>query len=60
MLAGFFGYVADVPLAVLEVECRSTGSPRCRFLLGAADVMSHVYEDVERGVGYEEAVAGVA
>jgi predicted hydrocarbon binding protein len=60
MLAGFFGHLADVPLAVLEVECRSTGSPRCRFLLGAADVMSHIYEDVERGVAYEDAVAAVA
>ncbi len=60
MLAGFFGQVADAPLAVLEVECRSTGAPRCRFLLGAAEVMSRVYEDVERGIAYEEAVAGVA
>ncbi len=60
MLAGFFGELADAPLAVLEVECRSTGAPRCRFLLGAAEVMSQVYDDVERGVGYEEAVAGVA
>ena len=60
LLAGFFGQVSDVPLAVLEVECRSVGSPRCRFLLGAADVMSQIYDDVERGVGYEEAVAAVA
>jgi hypothetical protein len=60
MLADFFGRVADFPLAVLEVECRSMGAPRCRFLLGAADVMGHIYEDVERGVAYEEAVASVA
>jgi hypothetical protein len=59
MLAGFFGHVADTPLAVLEVECRSIGSARCRFLLGAADLMSHVFAEVERGVPYEEAVGGV-
>ncbi|MEJ7810065.1 MAG: V4R domain-containing protein [Gemmatimonadaceae bacterium] len=59
MLAGFFGHVASTPLAVLEVECRSMGSPRCRFLLGTGAVMNHVYHEIERGVGYEEAVAGV-
>jgi hypothetical protein len=60
LFAGFFGRVAGRPLAVLEVECRSMGAPRCRFLLGAADVMGHIYDDVERGVAYEEAVASVA
>src|SRR4051812_40707938 len=42
MFADFFGRVADHPLAVLEVECRSTGAERCRFLLGAPEVMEHV------------------
>ena len=60
MLAGFFGQVADVPLAVLEVECRSIGSPRCRVLLCAADVMSQVYEELELSVAYQDAVAAVA
>jgi predicted hydrocarbon binding protein len=59
MFAGFFGQIAERPLAVLEVECRSTGAPRCRFLLGAGEVMNYIYEEIERGVGYEEAVAGV-
>jgi predicted hydrocarbon binding protein len=59
MFAGFFGHVAGSTLAVLEVECRSMGAPRCRFLLGAGEVMNHVYEELERGVGYEEALAGV-
>jgi predicted hydrocarbon binding protein len=57
MFADFFGHFSDVPLGVLEVECRSSGSPRCRFLLGNGDVMRYVYEEMERGVGYEEAVA---
>jgi hypothetical protein len=35
------------------------GSPRCRFLVGNADVMEHVYEEMGRGVDYEEAVGSV-
>lgn len=56
LLADFFGRVADGALACLEVECRSTGSPRCRFLLGSPDVMNHVYQRLTEGVGYEEAL----
>jgi predicted hydrocarbon binding protein len=59
MFADFFGHFSDVPLAVLEVECRSTGAPRCRFLLGNGDVMRYVYDEMERGAGYEEAVGRV-
>ncbi|HEX6534993.1 MAG TPA: 4-vinyl reductase [Gemmatimonadaceae bacterium] len=59
MFADFFGRMSDVPLAVLEVECRSSGSSRCRFLLGNGEVMRYVYERMERGEGYEEAVRGV-
>ena len=59
MFADFFGRVADEPLAVLEVECRSMGDVRCRFLIGSAEVMAYVYEALGRGVGYEEALAEV-
>src|SRR5919202_577533 len=58
MLADFFGRIADHTLAVLEVECRSTGAARCRFLIGNAEVMEHVYDEMGRGVAYEDAVAG--
>jgi predicted hydrocarbon binding protein len=56
MFASFFGHVSDTPLAVLEVECRSTGAPRCRFLLGNTEVMTAVYREIEQGAGYEKAV----
>lgn len=59
MFAGFFGRLAATQLAVFEVECRSIGSHRCRFLIGSAEVMEYVYEEMGRGVGYAEAVAGV-
>ena len=60
MLADFFGRVADAPLAVMEVECRSTGADRCRFLLGSAEVMQAVYEGMSQGQRYDDAVAAAA
>jgi predicted hydrocarbon binding protein len=57
LLAGFFGRVADAPLAVLEVECRAAGDARCRFLLGSIDVLSYVHEAMGRGIPYERAAA---
>jgi predicted hydrocarbon binding protein len=60
LFADFFGRLSDVPLAVLEVECRSAGHQRCRFLLGNADVMRFVYDEMEKGRSYADAVAAVA
>ena len=59
MFADFFGRVANEPVAVLEVECRSMGAPRCRFLVGNAEVMEYVYDEMGRGVDYEGALANV-
>ena len=60
MFADFFGRVADAPLAVMEVECRSAGGSRCRFLLGSTEVMQSVYDRMSQGYGYEDAVAASA
>ena len=60
MFADFFGRVADAPLAVMEVECRSAGADRCRFLLGSTDVMQAVYEHMSGGTGYADAVGASA
>jgi uncharacterized protein len=59
MFADFFGRIADTPLAVMEVECRSAGDSRCRFLLGSAEVMERLYESMAQGKGYEAAVEGI-
>jgi predicted hydrocarbon binding protein len=59
MFADFFGRIADTPLAVMEVECRSAGDARCRFLLGSAEVMERLYEAMAEGKGYEAAVEGI-
>ncbi|MEO8479287.1 MAG: V4R domain-containing protein [Gemmatimonadota bacterium] len=34
-LATFLGGLADAPLVVLELECRSVGAPACHFLVGS-------------------------
>ena len=56
VLSDFFGRLAGQPLAVMEVECRSMGAERCRFLLGGGDVMQRVYDEMAQGVGYEDAL----
>jgi len=56
MFADFFGRLADAPLAVMEVECRSRGDGRCRFLLGSTEVMQRVYEGMAGGEEYGAAV----
>lgn len=60
MFADLFGRVAGAPVAVLEVECRSNGAPRCRFLVGNPLVMEQIYEDMARGLGCEDAVSSCA
>lgn len=59
MFADFFGRLAGTPLAVMEVECRSMGAPRCRFLVAGMEVMQFVYDEMARGVGYEDAAGTV-
>ena len=56
MLADLFGRVADGSLGCMEVECRSNGAERCRFILGNPEVMAHVYQRLTEGVGYEAAL----
>jgi predicted hydrocarbon binding protein len=57
MLADFFGRLAGEPLAAMEVECRSMGGSRCRFLVGSSDMLQHIYEEMSRGLSYEEVAA---
>ena len=56
MFSDFFGRVANAPLAVMEVECRSVGGDRCRFLLGSTEVLQRVYDEMATGVPYGDAV----
>jgi hypothetical protein len=54
MLADFLGRLSTEPVAVMEVECRSKGDARCRFLSAAPETLTAVYEEMAQGKGYEE------
>lgn len=56
VLADFFGRLSGQPVAVMEVECRSMGSERCRFLIGSGEEMQRVYDAMMGGTPYEEAL----
>ena len=56
LLADFFGRVASTSLAVLEVECRSNGSSRCRFIAGSSEVVQHVYDRMADGADHMTAL----
>ena len=57
LFAGFFGRLAEAPLAVLEVECSSCGQGRCRFLMASLDVLQYVHEAMGRGIPYDRAAS---
>ncbi|HEY9225870.1 MAG TPA: V4R domain-containing protein [Gemmatimonadaceae bacterium] len=57
VMADFFGRLAGTPVAVMEVECRSMGNDRCRFLIGSGETLQHVYDSMSRGSSYAEALA---
>ena len=48
LLASFFGKIAGYPVAVLETECCSGSSSRCRFLMGNAEVMQYKWEEQQQ------------
>jgi predicted hydrocarbon binding protein len=56
LLADFLGRVSQGVVAVMEVECRSKGDPRCRFLAGAPETLGILYDRMAQGAGYLEAL----
>lgn len=56
MLADFLGRLSEETVAVLEVECRSRGDARCRFLSATPEVLERVYNDMTAGKTYEDAL----
>ena len=57
MLADFLGRLSDETVAVMEVECRSKGDARCRFLSATPQVLERVYNEMTQGRSYEDALA---
>jgi predicted hydrocarbon binding protein len=60
MFSDFFSRLAGEPVAVMEVECRSMGAHRCRWLVGSGETMQHVYDQMGQGVPYDEALAALS
>jgi predicted hydrocarbon binding protein len=58
LLADFLGRISQGLVAVMEVECRSRGDARCRFLAGAPETLGVLYDRMAQGTGYLEALAG--
>lgn len=58
MLADFLGRLSDETIAVMEVECRSKGDARCRFLSATPEVLDKVYNEMTAGRSYAEALGG--
>lgn len=52
MMADFLGRMADASLAAMEVECRSRGDARCRWLVGAPETLTSLYEHMSQGADY--------
>ncbi|HUF49711.1 MAG TPA: V4R domain-containing protein [Longimicrobiales bacterium] len=57
VLANVLGTVAGSDVAVMEVECRTRGDQRCRFLIGGADAVFAVYERMAAGDRADTAIA---
>lgn len=60
MLADLLGRIAGADLAVMEVECRSRGEDRCRFLVGSPAALEDVYARLQRGEPYGAALQQLA
>ena len=56
MLADVLGRLAGEPTAVMEVECRSRGDSRCRFLAGSPETLGSLYDRMAQGTPYRDAL----
>jgi predicted hydrocarbon binding protein len=56
LLADFLGRMSRDLVAVMEVECRTRGESRCRFLAGSPETLSILYDRMAQGTGYMEAL----
>jgi predicted hydrocarbon binding protein len=56
MWSDFFTRVGGYQAAVMEVECRSRGDARCRFLVASPDLLTWLYEGMMAGERYERLI----
>ena len=56
MLADFLGRLSGGLMGVMEVECRSRGEERCRFLAGSPETLGVLYDRMNQGTPYMQAL----
>jgi predicted hydrocarbon binding protein len=56
LLADFLGRISEGLVAVMEVECRSRGDGRCRFLAGSPETLGTLYDRMAQGMSYDAAL----
>jgi len=56
MLADFLSRMSGGLVGVMEVECKSRGDARCRFLAGAPETLETVYGAITQGETYRQAL----
>ncbi|MGE0443467.1 MAG: V4R domain-containing protein [Gemmatimonadales bacterium] len=59
MFSDFFTRLGGYPAAIMEVECRSKGDARCRFLVGSPDTLTWIYEGLVAGSAYQSLLATI-
>ncbi|HEU4570305.1 MAG TPA: V4R domain-containing protein [Gemmatimonadales bacterium] len=58
MIASFLGQLGGQVLGALEVECRSRGDARCRFIAGDPDNLHTLYDRLANGASLDEVLNG--
>jgi bacteriochlorophyll 4-vinyl reductase len=56
-LAAFLSAQAGTAIAVLEVECRSSGAEQCRFAAGSTEVLAAAWDLLAAGGAWRDAFA---
>lgn len=56
VLADVFSRLSGGQYAAMEVECRSRGDERCRFLLASPETLTLIYERMTHGLGYRQSL----
>lgn len=54
VLADFMTRMAEAPLAVMEVECRSRADHKCRWLIGSPETLTSLYQHMAQGADYTQ------
>lgn len=56
LLTNFLERLSSVPVAVMEVECRTRADDHCRFIVGAPQTMEAVFDALAAGRSYQSAL----